>query len=121
MTSEGMLFFILLMGSIAIALDYGAAGKYLLDIARDGERAGQRRPFIRGLGWLLFTTVGFNWFWIIILIINSFARVPPLVIAVAYALLVLAAIAGRRRWWREIKPAVRGPQTVQEVPPDENA
>lgn len=116
MTNEGFLFFTLLMGSIAIGLDYGIAGKYLLDIARDGRRAGKPQPFIKGLGWLLFTTIGFNWFWIVVLIANSFVAVPPLVIAVAYALLVTAAITGRWRWWRQIIPAVKNGHKSEEFP-----
>lgn len=116
MTSDGFLFFILLMGSIAIALDYGVAGKYLLDIARDGRRGGKPQPFINGLGWLLFTTIGFNWFWIVVLIANSFVAVPPLVIALAYTLLVVAAIAGRWRWWRQISPVVKSDPQTEEFP-----
>lgn len=116
MTSEDFLFLVLLVGSIVIALDYGRAGKYLLDIARDGERAGRPQPFIRGIGWLLFTNIGFNWFWIVVLIVNSVVTVPPLAIAAAYAAVVAAAIIGRRRWWRQITPAVANGHKSEEFP-----
>lgn len=116
MTSEDFLFFTLLMGSIAIALDYGGAGRYLLNVARNNRAGGQPQPFVNGLGWMLFTTVGFNWFWIVVLIVNSVVAIPPLVIAFAYVILVVAAIAGRWRWWRQITPAVKNGHKPEEFP-----
>lgn len=119
MSSEDFMFLVLFAGSMAIALDYGRAGKFLFDIARSAGNDGRPQPLIRGMGWMLFTTVSFNWFWIIILIISSAVTIPPLLIAAAYALLVSAAIVGRWRWWRQITPAVKNGHRNEAVPPDE--
>lgn len=114
MTSEGLVFLVLLIGSLALIVDYGGAGKFLLDTARQQNTAGKPRPFIRGLGWELLTTIAFNTFWMMALVVNAVVVIPGPIIAIAHTALVIAAIAGRRVWWKQITPAVKDSHIVSE-------
>lgn len=120
MTSEGLVFLILLIGTIALNVDYGLVGRDMLQVSRTTRTPANQRPYANGLGWLLLTPVGLNNFWVIALIVNSVFTVPSLILAAVYIVLVTASIVGRRRWWQQITSAVEDGHSSEEVPPDDS-
>lgn len=100
-----------LVTSLLVVLDFGLAGVYLWRIGR--AAIATERVFILGLARLLLTVAAFNLFWLILVAAGPYLRLSenPLLRHLATSLIVaidLAAVIGRRRWWRQIIPAVNG-------------
>lgn len=113
-----------LITSLLVIADFGFAGLFLFALSRQAKP--DERPFVTGIAGLLLTVAVFNLFWIILITIGLRLHLldNPLWQHIATALIIIidiAAIIGRRRWWRQIIPVVKnGRPTKEEVPPDES-
>lgn len=110
MTVDDIVGLFFLLASLAIIVDFGRSGWYLMQLSR-GVAAGRLRPFIRGMAWLLLSMAGLNVFWLVVVILGDAIEVAgPVLYGVMgiFGLLVFAAIRKRRQWWRDILGPVMG-------------
>lgn len=106
---DSLIGIIVIVSIVAVVLDYGVSGWFLVKRSKDKELAKLHGKLFQtltgGIGYLLLTVVGHVSFWLFNVLLNEVFDVPQilvLVLVIVYAVFCGLSIFGRRRWMKKI-------------------